>query len=1641
MHTSREGPTGPPTLFARMELLHESAQTRVSRLFVEGGSVIRKEVLAPDAEKRLRHETALVERLSGVEGVVQLAAGWQEPGSIMLADVGGVCLADRAMPVEVGELIRVALGLTRAVAAMHGRGVVHRDICPANIVVGTDGLPYLIDFALATTVAEIRPGFAHHTEIVGTLPYLAPEQTGRTGRPVDQRADLYSVGTTLYELATGAPPFGTGDPLRLIHDHLTRMPTPPTEVNRAVPPALSAIIMHLLEKEPDDRYQSAEGLIHDLAQLVEGDARLLRVGERDFPMRLLAPSRLFGRDAEIAALHVAFAEAMAGRSRGLLVSGAPGVGKTSLVNELRPIVTANDGWFVMGKFDQYRRDQEFDGVAQAFRALGRLLLAEPEEELAKVRARLLRSLGQNAGLITAVIPEFATILQVPPDMGDPQTAQVRAQRNAVQTLRAIASRKRPIVVAVDDVQWAGRTPLGFIDAVFSGDEEVEGLLLVGAYREGEVDATHPLTPMLSRWERQQIGPTQLRLSNLPDESLTAMVADMLRLDPGSAADLAHLIAPRTHGNPYETVELLNALRHEGVLLPGADGWRWDAAALRAGGRSDVAELLAERADGVPSPTRALLDVMACLAGRVELSLMQVATETRADELEQQLAPALADGLLVVEPGAVDLVVRFRHDRVQEAVLRRMGQVHERTLRLHLARRLGERPELFAVAAEQYLPVVDAVRDPGERRRAATLFQQAAEQAKLLSNHPLVQQLLGAAAQLVDHRDLASLIKVLTGRLTALYSLARFDEADDVYRTIDRLCTDPRDRADAVLVQVSSLTNRGRPQEALGLGVEQLRRLGVAVPTPERLDAEIERGLDVMYQWLDETNDAYDLQRPEITDERLLAVAALINRMMPPAFFSDHQMMCWLTLDALRMWAEDGPGPTLVGPASHIAFVTALLRDDYRAGYEAMRRILAVSQARGYEPHASQARFLYALGTDQWFEPLEDGLGRAQEAREGLIQGGDLQNACWTYYSAVYEFFDCAASLKDYLTEVESALAFARRTGNEHAAEMYRAYRRLVDMLRGEAGPTPVGTQPALAGLASNPLAVTIIHITRALGAAILDLPAELDRHADAAIPTLPFIGPTYPAAIAHLLRALALADRIRAAAPPERDRLLDELDRVVEWLAARTADAPANFAHLLLLAEAERAWATGDFGAAVRAFDTARREVATRQRPWHRALITERAARFYLANGIEQAGYELLVEAREEYLAWGATAKVNQLDWAYPTLTRHDAGASDAAAMADRSRRASIPVGTIDVHGVLAASRVLSSETSIDGLRARVVEVLSALTGATVVHLLLWNSGEHRWHLVGPHAGSQITPVDDLDPRVLPQSVVRYAERTGEPVIVDDAARDDRFARDPYFIDIRSCSLLALPIYSRGFLQALLLLENRLLRGAFSAERLDAALLITGQLAVSLDNAFVYASLERKVAERTQQLAAANERLEKLSVTDMLTGLPNRRGLEEVLQDEWRHATENHRTIAFAMVDIDHFKLYNDHYGHAAGDRCLQRVATELSENLRDSDVIARYGGEEFALVMPDTDITAATRCAEQLRQAVVKLAAPHIGAKEQIVTVSIGVAATIPSPDSGPDRLVDIADVELYRAKRSGRNQVRGAVGGPDVAGRTLPR
>ncbi|HWS37943.1 MAG TPA: diguanylate cyclase, partial [Actinoplanes sp.] len=1555
---------------ATTDELYRTARTAVQRRWNDDRTTtIRKVLSGPGASRRAAHEKALLERLDGVIGVPRIADEQVGVDTVAMVDVGGTPLRARGLPLAVGPALTLATQLIEIVAEVHRHGVVHKDINPDNILIDRAGRPVLIDFDIATTFAQEQPGFVHENEIAGTLPYLAPEQTGRTGRLVDQRADLYGLGTTMYELLTGHPPFGSAerDPLELLHDHLARVPDRPDRDDAAVPAALADVVMRLLAKEPDQRYQSADGVLHDLRRIRNGAIHSFPLGERDFPQRIAPPSRLVGRDAEIAALHTAFDECLVGQTRAVLVSGAPGVGKTALIDELRTVVTVGGGWLVSGKFDQYRRDAGADAMWQALGGIARLLLAEPEQALSTVRADLLRALDVNAGILAAQLPQFQALLDVEPEhaLADPAKTRPRLAQAALELLRTVAHPSQPVVIVVDDLQWAGESTIDLIDVLLS-DPALRGVLLVGAYRQSEVDHTHPLAAMFSRWENAPLAPRQLRLENLRPVDQYTLVGDILRLEPQEAQRLAHEIDTRAHGNPFDTVELINALRTDGILHCDEHGWHWDPAALRGHVRSgDVLDVLTARIDRLTAATGELLTIMACLGGEVALPVLAVAADRPAGEVEADLRAALEDGLLVMSLEEQSL--RFRHDRIQQAAFARGAAA----LHLPVARRLVGVPELAGTAAEQYLAADTAPADDTERGRIVELYRAAAGAARLTSNQPLRERYLRAARTLVPPSDTSTLADLIAEQHTVLYTLGRLDEADEAFAWLKRHRPDPLVNCDAVCAQIASLTIRRLAGEAVALGLAELRELGLELPGPDRLGAEIDQGIDTMYRWLAASTLDQELRRPEPADARLAARARIINRMIPPAFFSEQiPVMAWMIGQAVGMWAEHGPTASLVGPLAHLGFVIIPMRDDHAAANQAIGRVLAVSEDRAWEPDTSQCRFLYALSTGHWFQPLEQSLRQARLAREGLVRAGDPLNAVFTFYITAPNALDCTPTIEGFRAIIEDAIAFATRTANDHIVAMLLPYRQIVRALCGQTESVldDAGFEHLryLAEMAPNPTAIGFYHINRGVLGLITGDRELAAESSEGALAVDAYTEVNYVKVLSVLIHGISLADRIRASGALD---LLPELDRQRAWMSARAAQIPENVTHLAHLLDAERAWAAGDLGAAIAGYDAARTTVTRVERPWHRAVIAARAAEFHTAHGAPMLALHLRAECRQALTRWGATGTAAKLLADWPAIADLDRAATPAKSRAE----------SLDLLAVVRAGQALSGETELVRLRERVGDVLGALAGADRVLMAVHDETTVEWLLPGPD-GADITLAQAGARGLLPLAAVRYAQRTGEPLTIDDVTNHELCTRESYADTHQRSSLLIVPITSHGTQRALLVLENSLARGAFTVSRLEAVQLIAGQLTVAIDNALLYASLERKVTERTEALENARQQLEILTVTDALTGLANRRHLEDSLETEWRRRLRSGMPLAIAMLDVDHFKKYNDRYGHPAGDECLRRVAATIGTHTRSTDLAARYGGEEFCIVMADTDLDAAAATAERVRFMVAALGIEHAG-------------------------------------------------------------
>lgn len=1480
-------------------VFHQSERSLVSRRTLPdgGGTVVLKRPFGTDALVRLSHERRVLERLRNIPGVVQLANIPTPPHNLAFVDNGGHALKGLGRHLDRSQVVALGLAIADTLARVHDAGVFHLDINPANILVNPQTLePTLIDFNIARSLHDDNDLVPRPHQLAGTLRYMAPEQTGRTGRGADERTDLYALGVVLYEQCVGHVPFQSDDLLELVRDQLVTPAPSPLLERPDLPPTLAAILLKLLEKDPQLRYQSALGLKIDLARLkasLENPATLtgdtgFALAQFDFPRRLTAPTSLVGRADDLARLEHALELAKAGTSNCLLVEGDPGVGKSVLAAALRSIAHANGGWFVYGSYDRLAPGAASVGNG-LIRDVGRLLLGVPQERLEMDCQNIMQSLGPNLGFGATLLPEFVLLLgsHKPLRVNDPKEAETRLVQATLDLLGAIASPERPIVFVIDNLQWgSGATANQLMDALVTSQHPIPGLLLLAVNQTGGDVASPDLETLKARWDQLGCHPPVVRLQNLGQEDTATLLQTMLRTEPNVARALGTILHERTQGNPEETIELVNSLRFEGLLVfdPQAMAWTWDSTAVRKYvAQMNAERLLERRLSELPPDTQMILETLACLGGTSDINQLGMACGQPPEQVDQRLQAARHQGLVTWESADPATPVRLTQARGQQAIFAVMDTQDHVACHLKIARQLFGYEGLQAVVAEQYLLASGSALPDEECRQAVAVLRQAVA-LNGIGNYDYTARALTAAIQwlapLQGEADRVLGLQLQIQLHATLYAQSRFDEADQVFEQLSAGGLGPVAMAPVIEMQMFSLTHRAKHHQSVALGLASLASLGLAMPSNPR--PYIKERLPKLIAWCHSDDKNADFDRPEITDVRTLAAVRLILPMANAAFFTDAVVAGWIVVAAHQIWVEQGPSSALLAPLGSLPFVLCNQPQDYQGTYLASKHLVAVGEARGYGANTAMVRHYFSILGGHWAEPLENCISEQYHARSVFLQTGQTAFLADTY-TVVDLLLDTSPTLDPVSLETVAALKLAQRSNYPVALNTFLPRNQLVLAFTGATDTLGSFSDAAFdavaieilkeTGTSYNP-AKAVYHYARTVVAALFDDTATLASQSQLAIESsLPAF---YLSALIPFLRALALCEQARSSPVDARVALLKEVDEgYLPWLKQRAVEAPANFAHLALWIQAERAWAGEDFWGAGATFDRAVSDAQMRSRPWHCALITERAGLFHLAHGLLATGHALIRQARDRYQAWGAFGKVRHMQQRHTWLVGTPNTSRDAKEPHQTpggAREVTDPFGNlkttttkgsdmVDLLGVLRASQALSSETSLVRLTERLVNILQSLTGATGAQLVVCRDSDQDWFLAGTQ---DATPLKLAGQRgLLPLSVILYVQRTGELLVVDDTALDGRFAQDSYFSQVPHCSMMCIPIRSQNELRGILWLESRAARAAFNAARLDALHLISGQLSVSLDNALLYASLEARVQDRTRELSRALDHLQK----------------------------------------------------------------------------------------------------------------------------------------------------------------------------------
>jgi serine/threonine protein kinase len=830
--------------------------------------LVAAEETSLDCIRRLEHEYALKAELDAGWAARPVAlTRYNDRLTLVLEDPGGAPL-DRLLgrPLEVSHFLRIAIPLAGALRRVHERGLIHKDIKPANILVNAaSGGVWLTGFGITSRLAREHQAPAPPEVIAGTLAYMAPEQTGRMNRSVDSRSDLYALGVTFYEMLTGTLPFTAADPMEWVHCHIARQPMPPSERVGGVPGPLSGIVMKLLAKTAEERYQTAAGVEADLRRCLAawqsyGRIDRFALGAHDTPDRLLIPEKLYGREREIETLLASFDRIVAeGTLELVLVSGYSGIGKSSVVNELHKALVPPGGLFASGKFDQYKRDIPYATLGQAFQSLVRSLLTQSEEDLGQWRDALHAALGPNGQLIINLVPELELVIGKQPPVPDLPLHDVQNRFQMVfrRFLAVFARKEHPLALFLDDLQWLDAATLDLLEHLVT-HPEVRHLLMVGAYRDNEVSPTHPLLRTLERIRAADARVQEIVLAPLELDDVGRLIADALRCEPERARPLAELVQEKTAGNPFFAIQFLIALADEGLLAfdPVASAWQWNMDRIHAKSYTDnVVDLMAEKLKRLPSTAQEALKQLACLGNVVPITTLALVHRTTEEAMHAALWEAVGADLVVHQGSAY----KFRHDRIQQAAYslipdEQRPDVHLRIGRVLLASMTADElaEHLFDVANHfnrgGTLPV-----ERDEKAQVATIQLRAGRKAKASTAYMSACVYLVAGMALLDESDWGSHYDLMFGlwfeRAECEYLTGQLASAEARLSLLSTRARTIVDSAAVTCVRLNLYTTLDHSDRAVEVGLDYLRRVDDG-RWPMRATAEdVRRAYDRLLQRL------------------------------------------------------------------------------------------------------------------------------------------------------------------------------------------------------------------------------------------------------------------------------------------------------------------------------------------------------------------------------------------------------------------------------------------------------------------------------------------------------------------------------------------------------------------------------------------------------------------------------------------------------------------------------------------------------------------------------------------------------------------------------------------------------------------------
>lgn len=1492
--------------------------------------VLNKEYPTAEELARYKQEFEIISSLN-ISGVVKAytLVKYQKTLVIILEDFGGESLRNfiSARKLTLAEFLLIAIQTVDSLARIHSVKIIHKDINPSNIVFNSEsGEVKIIDFDLSTVFFQDNLTTKNADSLEGTPAYTSPELTGRMNGSFDYRADFYSLGVTFYELLTNQLPFETTDLMELVHCHLAKQPLPPHEVNSEIPLLISNLVMKLLAKNADDRYQSGWGIKADLEEslfqlMANGKITNLPIAHQDISNKFQIYPKLYHREQEIKTLLTAFKRVSDGnhdippRSEMMLISGYSGVGKSALVQEVYKFLTQQQGYFISGKFDELSRNIPYSGFLQAFRQLINQLLTESESQINLWKEKLLEAFGSNGQMLIDIIPEIEFIVGKQSSVPPLSSTEFQNRFNLVfkNFVKVFTQPKHPLVMFLDDLQWVDNASLQLIQLLMTAENN-QSLFFLGAYRENEVDANHPLNLTLEKIKQSGTDVNCLHLSSLDLQNLNQLIVDTFNCSFDQGKSLAQLILRKTHGNPFFVNQFLQSLYQEKLVyfnfspVSYERKWQWNLKEIQARDFTDnVVELMVSKIQKLSHDTQEVLKLAACIGHQFDIDTIANIHEKLPEEILISLREAIAEGFVLLledayKSNSVKVEYKFVHDRIQQAAYslipsENRSAVHQKVGQLLLQKTPPEQRErkIFDIV-NQFNLSIELINSQSERDEIVLLNLMAAQKAKgTVAYKPALRYLQISMALLAKNSwekqyDLTLALYLEATEIA--YLNTQFEEMERLAEVVLCNAKNLLDTVKIYEVKIQAYMAQNQPLQALEIVLPVVKSLGVTFPKKlsqlKILIALLKTKISLAGHRIEDL-----INLPNMTDSYKIAAIELLSQVRVAAYLTSPQLYSLIVFEEINLLIKYGNTFDSAFVYAAYGMILCGVVGDIDSGYQFGQLAMKTLEKINIKRQENRTIHLINSFIKHWKEHGKLTLKPLSEAYQIGIQNGDLE---FCGYSAFMYCFN-AYCVGENLQELEQQICSYSQGMNKLKQQTIFNYLQILHRAISQMTQSEPKCSCQFMGEFYNEEQMLPIHFEVNDQTAICNVYFhkmilcylfqnyhESLKNAELAQKYLGSATASLLVPLFYLYDSLARLAVFKDVSDSEQKIILKQVTNNQKKIRKWADHAPMNFLHKFYLVEAERDRVLGKNSEAREYYDRAIALAHEHEYINEEALAYELAAKFYIDRNQDHLARHYLQDAHYAYQLWGATAKVKDLEAQYPQFLTEKGYLKTTLSISTTKQNTS---HVLDFQSVLKGTQTISGEIILDNLLANLMKIVIENAGAQKGFLILHSqtkslNGEDNWVIeaTGSANSDEVTilqsiPIESVNADnshpVLSAAIINYVARTRENVVLNNAVYEGQFTRDSYIITTQPKSILCTPLLYKAKLNGILYLENNLTTGAFTPERIEILRILSAQAAISIENSRLYEqledynrTLEQKVKQRTQELQQKNQELANL---------------------------------------------------------------------------------------------------------------------------------------------------------------------------------